>query len=49
LIPFVSISVNFSVGTVDDNDGAIPVDALRAALVVPAGPLPVKRLFRNPV
>jgi hypothetical protein len=42
----ISISVNFSVGTVDDSDGATPVVVLGVTLVVP---LLVKRLFKNPV
>jgi hypothetical protein len=41
-----SSSVNFSVGTIDDDDGGIPVDALGLTPVVP---LLVKRLFKNPV
>ncbi len=46
LIPLTSSSVNFSVGIVDDNVVAIPVDVLELTPVVP---LLVKRLFKNPV
>lgn len=45
-MPLTSSSVNFSVGTVADNGGAIPVDPLGFVLVAP---LLVKRLFKNPV
>ena len=44
--PLASSSVNFSDGTIDADDGAVPVDAVELA---PAAPLLVKRLFKNPV
>jgi hypothetical protein len=41
-----SSSVNFSDGTIDADDGAVPVDGLGLTPVVP---LLVNRLFKNPV
>ena len=46
LAPLISISVSFSDGTADVDDGTVPVDAVEPA---PVAALLVKRLLRNPV